>query len=131
MTKEELKEFSVFRRELIQKQKMLVDLRDNISIASPKFDNEIKGQGPVKSMICEQIVRVVDLENEIAKSIETTYNRLIEIEDAINTLEGEERIIMRERYIFGKKWETIASEQVYDWRNVHKIHSRALQKLKK
>ena len=38
--------------------------------------------------------------------------------------------IMERRYLLGQKWETIASEMGYSWRQVMRLHQRALRAIK-
>lgn len=52
------------------------------------------------------------------------------IELAIEKLEPRERRLVRLHYIDGLNWEQVAVEMDYSWRQVHRIHSNALEKLK-
>lgn len=51
------------------------------------------------------------------------------VEQAIDTLDQRERILMRYRYIQGLTWEEICAAMHYSWRQVHRIHASALQQL--
>ena len=51
------------------------------------------------------------------------------IEDMIEGLEPVERKLMRHRYIEGMAWEEVCVAMSYSWRQIHKLHSRALDKL--
>ena len=55
---------------------------------------------------------------------------LLEIEQAIDTLGPTERRLMRLRYIDGLSWEAICRRINYSWRQIHRIHSQALIKIK-
>lgn len=52
------------------------------------------------------------------------------IEEAIESLEPRERTIMRLYYIDGLTWEQVAVKMSYSWRQVHRIHGKALALLK-
>ena len=53
------------------------------------------------------------------------------IEDRIRQMENEdEQSTLRLRYIQGLKWEDVAGKMRYSWKQVHRIHSAALQNFK-
>lgn len=53
----------------------------------------------------------------------------LEIEEAIEWLEPLERMLIRHRYIEGLTWEEVCVAMGYAWRQTHRIHARALDKL--
>ena len=53
----------------------------------------------------------------------------MEIEETIAELNETERLLFRCRYIDGMTWEEVAVAISYSWRQMHTIHSRALDKL--
>lgn len=55
---------------------------------------------------------------------------LIEIEKAIECLEPLERTLIRLYYAEGKTWEEVCVAIHYEWAQTHRIHARALSKLK-
>ena len=55
---------------------------------------------------------------------------LIEIEQAIECLEPRERTLVRLYYMEGLTWEEVCVEMSYSWRQIHRIHAKALAKLK-
>ena len=55
---------------------------------------------------------------------------LLSIEQAIETLDSTERTLMRLRYIDGLSWQAIALRISYSWQQTHRIHTRALIKIK-
>lgn len=62
----------------------------------------------------EQAQRCIDIRREIAGKIEAMQDET-------------EKLVLRLRYIHGKKWEEIAVEMGYEFRYVLKIHGRALK----
>ena len=54
---------------------------------------------------------------------------LIAIEQAIDRLPVRERAILRRYYLQGMTWEEVCVAEHYSWRQVHRAHSAALQKL--
>ena len=62
----------------------------------------------------EQAQRCIDIRKEIVKKIEAMQDET-------------EKLVLRLRYIHGKKWEEIAVEMDLDIRWVYRLHGRALQ----
>jgi RNA polymerase sigma factor (sigma-70 family) len=51
---------------------------------------------------------------------------LAEIEDAIEVLEPRERTLIRLHYAQGLTWEEVCVAMNYSWRQIHRIHAKAL-----
>lgn len=64
------------------------------------------------------------------KSSEKLSNELLRIEMAFDTLSYTERTLMRLRYIEGLSWQAICGRIGYSWQQTHRIHARALIKIK-
>lgn len=75
--------------------------------------------------------RVDEIEREI---IEARYRRIeafSRIQVAIEVMENEqEKTLLTYRYLRGLKWEEICVKMNYKWRQVHRIHARALKNIK-
>lgn len=71
--------------------------------------------------------RVDALERKILKARYKRIRKFKEIRDRIERLESEnEKDVLVYRYIRGMKWEEIAVKMQYTYRNITKIHGRAL-----
>ena len=81
---------------------------------------------PAGNIVC----KVDFLERRIDKKIDDLIKLRIKIEAVIDKLEQQESLLMRMRYIEGKKWEQIAQELHYDYRHVIRKHGEILQKIK-
>lgn len=55
---------------------------------------------------------------------------LIEIENAIKGLEPRERDLIRLYYFEGLTWEQVCVAMHYEWAQIHRIHAKALERLK-
>lgn len=75
--------------------------------------------------------KLADLAYLIAAKLEEAIAVRLQIERAIEGLDGQERVLMRLRYIEGKTWEEIAGKMHYSFRHVIRLHGSILQKLKK
>ncbi|MCI8336963.1 MAG: hypothetical protein HFI72_07415 [Peptococcaceae bacterium] len=71
--------------------------------------------------------------NELEQMINESINKRVElrrmIEAAIDSLSPKDGLLMRKRYLEGKKWEQVAVEMNYDYRHVTKIHGFILKKI--
>lgn len=77
------------------------------------------------------IDKIVDLQDEIYQDIVTLESVSHEIRQVIESVEDDrERQLLQYRYIDGLSWEQVAVTMGYGWRHVHKLHSKALIKLK-
>lgn len=87
-----------------------------------------KGRADPTASVPEQV-------EKIAERIDKQLNRCMklrnEIEMAINSLDDPtERLLMRKRYIEGKRWEQVAVEMSYTFRHIIRMHGKILQKMK-
>ena len=64
------------------------------------------------------------------KKLTTLIDGQLRIEQAIESLDPTERELMRLRYIDGAEWLDVAAEIHYEWTQTHRIHARALNKIK-
>lgn len=71
-----------------------------------------------------------ELRAEYDRIREKLVAELLRIEQAIETLDSTERTLMRLRYIDGLSWQAIALRISYSWQQTHRIHARALIKIK-
>jgi DNA-directed RNA polymerase specialized sigma subunit len=77
------------------------------------------------------LAKIVDLEKEIDADVD----RLIYIRDNIKAIieaveDDRERLLLQYRYLDGRTFEEIAVQMHYSWRQIHRLHSRALTNLK-
>lgn len=132
MTKEELKQYQDIKRELHQLERTIQ--RINEDLYSPRTSNLTgmpksqlpDGFNPADSWI-EEKSEVLEMYARKKEELEAT---LLAIEQAIDTLEPNERTVLRLHYIDGLKWEQVCVVGFFSWRTAHRIHARALEKLK-
>lgn len=76
-------------------------------------------------------IRLAEIESEIDKIIDQYVDMRKEIEAAISTVEDITlQTLLRYRYLNGLTWEKIAVEMNYCWRQIIRLHGRALQDIK-
>lgn len=97
----------------------------------------------MKIEICQLEERIVKLEmmghnDDITQPLRDKYREKLQvlidgqlkIEEVIESLNPTERELMRLRYIDGMEWLDIMAVIQYEWTNTHRIHARALDKIK-
>ena len=72
------------------------------------------------ALIDEELTKLKEQRLESIKIYADISSRIRKVKD------DNQRELLMYRYIKCMKWEEIAVEMKYSWRNIHKIHSRAL-----
>lgn len=78
----------------------------------------------------EKAIRGMELRERYQNQISELFQRQLAIEKALECLPPTEKILMRLRYIRGLRWEDICQEMHYSWKQIHRIHAAALEKIK-
>ena len=110
MTKEQLRRYQAIKKEKCQIERRLQSLEKR-----PEEERELLQS--VRELYREKLDALVALQ--------------VSIEKAIDSLETVEREIFRYRYIDGMEWHQIEAKMHYSSSSVHRIHSAALEKLKR
>lgn len=130
MTKEELNEYKDIKKELNQIQFKLKELEERkTSIKSMVISDMNVQTSHTNNSIEDLLIKIEECMEMYNKKEVALYNKQLEIENCINSLEPLERIIMRLRYIDGYTWEEICTKVNYRWNGIHKIHRKILSKI--
>ncbi len=108
MTKEELRQYRSIKEEICQIERRIKELED--------IDAHPDVTQPLRDLYLQKLQALVDLH--------------LKIEQAIDSLNSTERELMRLRYIDGADWTEVAATIHYEWTQTHRIHARALAKIK-
>ena len=108
MTKEQLREYRSIKIEASQIERRIIELEmlghdDNIT-------------QPLRDLYREKLEELVEGQ--------------LKIEAAIEGLNSTERELMRLRYRDGADWTEVCATIHYEWTQTHRIHARALAKIK-
>lgn len=133
MTKEELWQYSKLKEELKQLEEQIKDLRASAMFPSSQVITDMP-MAPHSDN--DKMAEIVSKLDELERLYMQTYDRYLSlkktIENEIASLtDTSERRIMRLRYMHGLKWKEICTAVGYSWRQVHRIHKRALGKIVK
>ena len=130
MTKDDLKEYTSIKRELKQIQFKLKELEERKSSIKSMVISDMNVQTSHNNNSIEDLlIKIEECIEEYNKKEIELYNKQLEIEKCINSLEPTERIIARSRYIEGKTFEQISVDLNYSWRHTIRIHGKILQKI--
>ena len=122
-----LKRYVILEREINRKQEEVDKLRTMLVKVTASFSHTPKGGGSIYSKTESVVAKIVELENEINTSIDN----LIDIKQSIYRIiesvkDDKERQLLQYRYLDGMTFEWIAAEMNYCWRQIHRLHSKAL-----
>lgn len=129
MTKERLKRYRALKEERYQIRQKLLELES--AMYSPRIQHltgmpRSGGSGSVQDRLT---ARHIELQKAYAAKQAEIDAELLAIENAIDSLEPVERMILRYRYIDGLQWSSICTKVHYGWTRTHAYHSKALRTL--
>lgn len=129
MTKQELKSYINQKREIVQLQEQIEQIKQQIYLVSSTRITGAPGGSGSLDKIADNIARLDELMRYYVEKLQQTVERQKRIEKEIENLPEQERVLMRYRYIEGLEWTAVAVKMNYSWKQTHRIHGNALQKL--
>lgn len=126
-----LKRYVWLNKKIDRKYAEIERWRTMLGKVTAQYTSQPKGGGSIyKSSDINIVDKIVDLEAELNNEIDQLVELKQSIENIIAAVDNDrERMILTYRYIDGQKFEWIASEMSLDWRWMHRLHVRALNKL--
>lgn len=131
MTKERLKKYRDITKERDHLAQIIEEL--DAKLYGPKginYDGMPHGNGGESYVKESQIDSIRKLKCQYYAKVAELTAELVDIEAAIECLEPRERSLIRLYYIDGLTWEEVCVHMNYCWRQVHRIHAKALEALK-
>lgn len=131
LTKQELQEYFWTQKNI---EKLEARIEELMAVATKqtsqiKSDVEaIHGTG-YNDRQGDVLAEIADLRAELETELQKALLGQLEIEQAIKALPEREKYLIRARYIERKTWEHICVDMQYSWKQVHRIHAKALQLL--
>lgn len=131
-TKDYLSQVSRLNKMINNKLSEISQLRE-ISVSISAIGNDEKVQtSPNFDKIGTAIAKIDELENNLDKMIDEYLVKRERIIAQIDTMEEESVYqILFSRYIEKKTFEKIATEMEYSWRQIVRLHGKALQQFEK
>lgn len=131
MTKEQLRAYRAIRLERDKLLDMLRELETTIySPTIPKLDPAPGGGRNGASPVEIAATKHDELRTRYLQKVAELEDAMARIEMVIETLDHRDRALVRLYYIQGKTWEEVCVEMSYSWRQIHRIHSEVLKKLR-
>lgn len=129
MTKQELKDYVKLTAQLRCIEEQYMRLKAEIETPKRPILSDMP-RGGKRLDLADKIAKLVDLQAEYNRQWDAAIDRRIKIEAAIDTLDDPtERMLLIYKYIDGLKWEDVCDKMHYSWRQIHRLHARALQKM--
>jgi DNA-directed RNA polymerase specialized sigma subunit len=134
MTTKEKKEYLKRYRKIDREVNQLLMEKDEIfslgTKITPTYSDMPKGTGE-NNKTQSTIEKLEEQEEKINKKIDLLYEVKEDIEKALHTVEDDTlRVLLRYRYINGFTWEKIAVMMGYGYRNITRLHGKALMQIK-
>lgn len=79
----------------------------------------------------DSVIKLIELKDRYKNLLNDLYNHQLEVEKSIEDLDPIERDVIRCRYFSGLKWSQVQKKVGYAQKQTHRIHNRAIEKLKK
>lgn len=131
MTKERLRNYQNIKKEREQLRQQLEEIEAALYYPKIQRLDAMPGGGSKEGNPQEDLaIHHIELQERYRAKLEELAAEQLAIEDAIESLDETERMLMRYRYIDGLKWEEVCIKIGYSWTQTHEHHGRALQKLK-
>ena len=130
MTKKEFREIIYLDHLINSKLRLLDNLKSSrlqVKGMQIKYDVvQVSKQGNQQE---DLIIRILDLEKEITKDIDSLIREKQRAKTVIDRLDGPYKVVMTMRYLECMKWEEIAYRIGYSIQAVYKIHGQALKRV--
>lgn len=129
--KKKLKSAWVWQKQLEADLQMLQDLRDLAQQITPVYSLAPAGGGS-GDKLGSTVAKIADVEAIVQNDIRELTEALASTRVLIHGLEDERlRLVLFKRYLNYQRWEVIAADLGYSWRQVHRCHAAALKLLEK
>lgn len=128
--KEYLRQYLRAKRAQVMLEQEINELRlDRMIPGSPAQDGMPHGSGG--GDLSGYAARLDDLDQKLRTQMYKKIQIRAEITERIDAMENEtESLLLRLRYIHGLKWEEVAVKMDYSWKQIHRLHSKALNNFK-
>lgn len=131
MTKERLKAYRSIKLERDRLITMIEELEAQMqSPRSQRLDGMPRGGSAPSNPVENLVVKHTELIERYQQKVAELTEAVGEIENAIEVLAPRERTLIRLHYIQGMTWEEVCVAMSYSWKQIHRIHAKALEILK-
>lgn len=110
----------------------ITELRNLLTGGAIRYDKDKVQTSLSNDRMTDIVAKIIELEEIIDDDIDKLVSYKTKARELIEMLEDDmEKVILYKRYFDGKTFEQIAVECNYSWRQMHRVHGKALQNLEK
>lgn len=131
ITKIELENFSKDADYIQIRKQRIMDLLEQTQKITSTLSNMARGTSIIQDKMAENLVKMMDMQNEVLDALTERERRLHEIESEIEKLDSKYRNVVYLHYIENKTWEQVADTMHYERDYVCRLNGIALEKLKR
>lgn len=130
MTKKEFREIIYLDHLINSKLRLLDNLKSSrLQVKGMQIKSDVVQVSRDGNRQEDLIIRILDLEKEITKDIDSLIREKQRAKSVIDKLDGPYKVVMTMRYLECMKWEEIAYRIGYSIQAVYKIHGQALKRV--
>lgn len=131
MTKTQLRAY----RDLVLERDSVVNMITSLELTlygprAPQLSGMPRGGSGPSTPTEDAAVKIADLKTLYFQKVDELSKAIIDIECAIECLDPRERTLIRLYYLEGLTWEQVCVAMSYEWAQTHRIHAKALERLK-
>lgn len=105
----------------------LQHLKEMVTRITPTLKDDVVSGGSSQDKLADAVVKIVDLEAEIDREIDSYVNAKQEISSVLDGIVDPDQLqVLHKRYVQYKTFEQIACDMNMTYRNVCYIHGKAL-----
>lgn len=130
MTKKEFREIIYLDHLINSKLRLLDNLKSSrLQVKGMQIKTDVVQVSKQGNRQEDLIIKIIDLEKEITKDIDSLIREKQRAKTVIDRLDGPYKVVMTMRYLECMKWEEIAYRIGYSIQAVYKIHGQALKRV--
>lgn len=130
--KEYLQKMRMYDARIESKLLEVQQLKAMITKITPTLKDDVVSSSGNQDKLGDAVAKIVDLENEINKDIDCYIDLKREVKAKLEKLTNPNYYkVLEKRYVQYHTFERIATEMHYSYRNITKLHGRALQAFEK
>lgn len=131
ITKIELEDFNKDADYIQSRKQRIMYLLEQTQKITSTLSNMPRGTSAMQDKMAENLVKMMDMQNEVLDALVERERRLNEIVSEIEKLDSKYRNVVYLHYIENKTWEQVADTMNYERDYVCRLNGIALEKLKR
>lgn len=122
-----LQQIRLYDSHINTKLEELQHLKEMVTRITPTLKDDVVSGGNSQDKLADAVVKIVDLEAEIDREIDSYVNAKQEISSVLDGIVDPDQLqVLHKRYVQYKTFEQIACDMNMTYRNVCYIHGKAL-----